>query len=128
MQSVISPITSLDAEFDWSDTQDDFEAAATTRFQRFSMPYERVEIEPTRESLRTMRRRPSTVAHTIRRPSDRDSAWFDLPEAALVAIEEPARAAPIEPLRWIAVSLAAGALALPLLWLLCRALPSLLTT
>jgi hypothetical protein len=99
------------------------ECAATGRFHRTS-PYEHLEIEPWDDDAST-RSRATTFAHTVRRPLGADGAWFDLPDAALIALEAPI-SEPVARWRWFAAALAAVALALPLIWLLCSALPSLL--
>jgi hypothetical protein len=102
------------------------ECAVTGRFSRHAMPYEDVEIAPLRDGLagRRAHTSTSTFAHTVRRP-EVDGTWFDLPEAALIALEAPVPE-PATPWRWLAAAIAATALALPIAWLLCSALPSLL--
>jgi hypothetical protein len=100
------------------------ECALTGRFSRFSMPYERVEIEPALEV------RSRKFVRTIQLPLARgaERAWFDLPEAALIAIEEPVTQDAPASWQWLIVGITACAIALPTLWVLCRALPSLLST
>jgi hypothetical protein len=98
------------------------ELAVTGRFHRLSMPYEKIEITPVRDVDRR------TYARTVKMPlaTSAEGAWFDLPEAALIAIEEPVKEPPVAAWRWLAISVAACALAIPAVWALCHALPSLL--
>ena len=93
------------------------ECAVTGRFSRTSLPYERLEIQPMSEV------RTRTFSHTVRMPlvQAAQRAWFDVPEADLIALEEPA---PRErTLAWSWLALIACALALPVTWLLISALP-----
>jgi hypothetical protein len=113
--------TLLEVELEHSADVD--ECAVTGRFSRNSVPYEHVDIEPLGDAA-SDRAPTTTFAHTVRR-ADVDGTWFDLPEAALVALEPPLTN-PVAPWRWLAAVVAATALALPVAWLLCSALPSLL--
>ena len=94
---------------------DDLDLQVTDRFVRASgsEPYERVDIEPLTTTLRMFRRsRPTTFVKTVPARAGEtlsfDKAWFEQPEDAIAAIEDP----PDEARRswwWLAVSLAAAA-------------------
>jgi hypothetical protein len=92
------------------------ELAVTTRFVRFSAPYERVEIEPLRAPL-PRRSRPTTFVKTVRARSPHaaatlafDKVWFDQADDAVEAVEE-LPAAGTGSWWWLVVSLAIGAAA-----------------
>jgi hypothetical protein len=79
----------------------DDDLVMTDRFARLSTPYERVDIEPIRESAIRIAR-PRTYATTVK---VFDPAWFDKP--AEVADEAPAVARPSW--LWLALSILAAA-------------------
>ena len=85
----------------------DFEDAALTN--RFVRPYEKIELQD----------KPRTYAKTVKR--DPHNAWYDKPEVALIALENPEELFP--PMRsqswlWLGISLLAGAAAVGFLALL----------
>jgi hypothetical protein len=103
----------LDPDSDLGGTD---EAAVTNRFQRFSSPYLRVDIEPLRE-LGRRRPRSTTYARTVTGRRSFDPQWFDIPEVALIAIEEPEPTERKESWWWLAISLAvAGAVIAWITW------------
>lgn len=86
------------------------ECAVTHPFARYSLPYERIDIEPLRD-LGRRRPRSTTYVRTVPGRRTFDPKWYDLPEVALVAIEEPEPMERVESWVWLWISLAVGGLA-----------------
>ncbi len=67
---------------------DDSDVAATTRFERTSLPYEHVEVDFESPPSARVRRRPRTFVRTVRaRETDRDIVVPSLSPAATVPFE-----------------------------------------
>ena len=86
------------------------ECAVTHPFARYSLPYERFEVEPLRD-LGRRRPRSTTYVRTVPGRRSFDPKWYDLPEVALIAIEEPEPMERKESWTWLWISLAVGGLA-----------------
>ena len=85
--------------------QDEEAAVVTGRFARLSAPYLCIEIERAREPLG--RSRSTTYARTVPMQTiGFDPKWYDVTEAALLAIEEPAPVIQKQSWWWLAISLA----------------------
>jgi hypothetical protein len=72
------------------------EAAVTGRFERFSAPYERVEIAPA----------PRTYVKTVRHAKPYEPAWFDHSDQQLSRIEDPEPTEHRQSWWWLVISLA----------------------
>ena len=86
------------------------ECAVTHPFARYSLPYERIDIEPLRD-LGRRRPRSTTYVRTVPNRRSFDPKWYDLPEVALISIEEPEPMEHKESWVWLWISLAVGGLA-----------------